>query len=74
MSGYSARSNEDMNETLAAMFPEFEATKSFQMSRSKSMYDVNRGLAPYFKSVLKTNLNKTDFSVYSFEESLNDVT
>ena len=24
--------NEDMNEILAAMFPEFEATKSFQMS------------------------------------------
>ena len=32
MSGYSARSNEDMNETLAAIFPEFEATKLFQMS------------------------------------------
>ena len=44
MSGYSARSNEDMNETLAAMFPEFEATNSLQISRS------NR-LAPYFKSV-----------------------
>ena len=73
MSGYSARSNEDMNETLAAMFPEFEATKSFQMSRSKSMYVVNHGLAPYFKSVLKTNLYKADFLVYSFDESLNDV-
>ena len=45
MSGYSARSNEDMNETLAAMFPEFEATKSFQMSRSKSMYVVIHSLA-----------------------------
>ena len=32
MSCYSARSNEDINETLAAMFPEFEANKSFQMS------------------------------------------
>ena len=30
LSGYSAHSNEDMNETLAAMFPKFEATKSFQ--------------------------------------------
>ena len=29
MSGYSARSNEDMNETLAAEFPEFEAIKLF---------------------------------------------
>ena len=74
MSGYSARSNEDMNETLAAIFPEFEATKLFQMSRSKSVYVVNHGLAPYFKSVLKTNLYKADFLVYSYDESLNDIT
>ena len=74
MSGYSAHSNEDMNETLAAIFPEFEATKLFQMSRSKSVYVVNHGLAPYFKSVLKTNLCKADFIVYSFDESLNDIT
>ena len=57
MSGYSALSNEDMSETLAVMFPEFEATNSFQMSRSKSMYVVNHGLSPYFKSVLETNLH-----------------
>ena len=74
MSGYSACSNEDMNETLAAMFPEFEATKSFQMSRSKSVYVVNHGFVPYFKSVLKTNLHKTDFLWYSFDKSLTDVT
>ena len=41
------------------------------MSRSKSMYV---GLALYFKSVLETNLHKADFLVYSFDESLNDVT
>ena len=74
MSGYSAHSNEDINEALAAMCPEFKATKSFQMSQSKSMYAGNHGLTPYFKSVLKTNLHKADFLVYSFDESLNDVT
>ena len=63
MSCYSARSNEYMNETLVAMSPEFEATKSFQMNRSKSMYVVNHGLAPYFISVLKTNPHKADFLV-----------
>ena len=61
MSGYSGHSNEDMNESLAAVFREFEATKSFQMSRSKPMYVVNHGLASYFKSFLKTNLHKADF-------------
>ena len=67
MSGYCACSNKDMNETLAAMFPEFEATKSFQMSRLKSMYGQYHGLALYFKSVLKTNLHKTDVLLYSFD-------
>ena len=63
MSCYSARSNEYMNETLVAMSPEFEATKSFQMNRSKSMYVVNPGLTPYLRLVLKTNLHKADFLV-----------
>ena len=56
-----------MNETLAAMFPEFEATTSFQMSRSKPMYVEYHGLALYFKLVLKTNLHKADFLLYSFD-------
>ena len=64
----------DKNDTLAAMFPEFEATKSFQISLSKSMYLVNHGLAPYFKSVFKTNLHNADFLVYTFDQILNDVT
>ena len=38
------------------------------------MYVVNHGLAPYFKSVLKTNRHKAEFLVYSFDESLNGVT
>ena len=67
MRSYSAYSNEDMNETLATMFPEFEATKSFQMSRLKSMYGQYHGLALYFKSVLKTNLHKADVLLYSFD-------
>ena len=62
MSCSSAHSNMYMNETLAAMFPEFGPTKLFQMSRSKSsMYVVNHGLAPYFKSVLKRNLHKAGY-------------
>ena len=44
MSNYCAHWNEKMNEILAAMFLKFKATKSFQMSRSKFMYALNRGL------------------------------
>ena len=45
------------------------------MNRSKSsMYVVNHGLAPYFKSVLKRNPHKAGFLRHSFDDSLNDVT
>ena len=36
ISDYSARSNEDMNETLAAIFPKFEATKSMYVVKAYS--------------------------------------
>ena len=74
LSGFSTRASDDMSQTLAAMYPEIEELKSFQMSRTKAMYVVNHGLAPYFKSLLKNDLLKTDFLVYSFDESLNDAT
>ena len=38
------------------------------------MYTVTYGVAPNFKSVLVPNLDKSDVHVYSFDESLNDVT
>lgn len=74
MSGFSARSCDDMSQTLAAMYPEVEEVKSFQMSQTKATCVINHGLAPYFKSLLKGDLPKTDFLVYSFNESLNDAT
>ena len=74
LSGFSARSCDDMSQTLTALYPEIDELKSFQMSRTKATYVVNHGLAPYFKSPLKNDLLKTDFLVYSFDESLNDAT
>ena len=64
LSGFSARSCDDMSQTLTAMYPEIHELKSFQMSRTKATYVVNHGLAPYFKSLLKNDLLKTDFLVY----------
>ena len=67
LSGFSNRSIDDMNETFATMSPECETARSFQMGRTKATYVVNHGLAPYFKSILKSNLLKADFLVYSFD-------
>ena len=64
-----------MTETFAAMFPDSQIIKSFSLARTKSMYTVAHGLAPYFKSVLVSTLDKSDVHVYSFMcISLNDVT
>ena len=72
--GFSNRANDELTETFAAMFPDSWIAKSFSLARTKSMYTVTHGLAPYFKSVLVSTLDKSDVHVYSFNESLNDVT
>ena len=47
---------------------------SLSLARVKSIYAVTHGLAPYFKSVLVSTLDKSDVHVYSLDEVLNDVT
>ena len=64
MSGYSIRSNDDLFETFSAMFPEFKSIKLFSMARTKSMYVINYGIAPYFKSLLKADIEKSN--MFSF--------
>ena len=72
--GFSNRANDELTETFAAIFPDSRIAKSFSLARAKSLYTVTHGLAPYFKSVLVSTLDKSDVHVYSFDESLNDVT
>ena len=72
MSGYSVSSNDDLSPTFAAMFPEFKRT--FNMARTKSLYVINHGLAPYFKSLIKTSIDRPDIFSFSFDESLNEAT
>ena len=72
--GFSNRANDELTETFAAMFPDSRIAKSFSLARTKSMHTVTHGLAPHFKSVLVSTLGKSDFHVYAFDESLNDVT
>lgn len=74
INGFSVRSNDELSDTLVAMFPDSKIAKSFNMARTKSMYIINHGLYPYFKSMLLSTVQKSDICVYSFDESLNDVT
>ena len=56
------------------MFPERDIAQQFSMGCIKSMYVINHWLAPFFKSQLTDDLEKSDIHVFSFDESLNDVT
>ena len=71
MDGFSVRSNDELNETLSAMFPDSNIAGSFSLARTKSMYAINHGIYPYFKSLLLSSLSQSNIHVYSFDESLN---
>ena len=73
MNGFSVRSNDELNETLSAMFPDSKIAGSFSMARTKSMYAINHGIYPYFKSLLLSSLSQSNILVYSFDESLNNI-
>ena len=74
MGGFSVRSNDELNETLSAMFPDSKIAGSFSMARTKSTYAINRGIYPYFKSLLLSSLSQSNIHVYSFDQSLNNIT
>lgn len=44
------------------------------MERAKSMYVINHWIAPFIKSQLTDNLEKSDIYIFRFDKSLNDVT
>ena len=70
MIGYSVCSNDDLSLTFAAMI--HKLTRTFNMARTKSMCVINHGLAPYFKSLLKTSVDRSDIFSFLFDECLNE--
>ena len=40
----------------------------------RAMYAINHGIPPYFKYFLLSSINASDIHVYSFDDSLNEVT
>ena len=74
LSGHSMRSNDELGKTFAAMFPQLKSLYNFNLARTKSMYVINHGLAPFFKPMLNDSLQKSDISVFCFDGSLNEAT
>ena len=48
------------------------STSKISLNRTKSMYVINHGLAPFFQTPLIDALGKFEIHVYNFDESLND--
>ena len=72
--GLSQNSNNDISNCFCGTFPNNATAEEFSLGRTKSTYVVNHGLSPYFKELLKQNVNLSDFFVMSFDESFNSVT
>ena len=64
--GYLNNSAKSLNQTFAAMFPDSPTTQQFQLGSDKLKYICNWGIAPYFKSLLETQLAKSEYIVVSF--------
>lgn len=76
MSRCSLRFSGDLGDTFIMCHVPWdeESGKNFSMAWSKSAFGVKHGLAPYFKTLLQTTLEKAEILSYNFEESLNEVT
>ncbi|XP_047130548.1 uncharacterized protein LOC124810196 [Hydra vulgaris] len=74
MGCYSNNSCANLNDTFKKMFPDSKIAEDFTMNTSKVSYIVNHGLAPYFKTLLKEEITKSDCYIVFFYESLNDIT
>ena len=74
LSGHSMLLNDDLWKTFANMFPQLKSLYNFYVACTKSMYVINHGLAPFFKSMLNGSLQKSTIHVFCLDESLNQVT
>ena len=55
------------------MFPDSSIAHAFKLGRTKCAYMINHGLAPYFRDTLIEKVQKCNYFVICFDESLNKV-
>ena len=72
--GFSLRSSDNQSDLFSTMFPDSAVARGFQTGRTKTMYEITHGLASYFKTILVDAIGRSDVHMYSFDESLNEVT
>ena len=71
---FSNNSAEDLHPTFETIFPDSVNASSLQLSPDKLKYMTNWGIAPYVKEQLRSNIDKVEYVLVSFDESLNHPT
>ena len=61
------------NDLFKSMFPDSAITKTFKLSKTKSGYLINYGLASFFKDVLLKSINASPYFVILFDESMKKI-
>ena len=56
------------------MFPDSVIASSFQLGPDKLKFMTTWGITPYVKEQLRNNIDKAEYVVVSFDESLNHTT
>ncbi len=67
----SFRSNEEKSALFAKMFPDSEIAKQYAMGRTKVMYLITYGIAPYYEDDLYKRITPVECYSASFDEVLN---
>ena len=58
-SGHLLTSNRSIVDCFKKVFPDSEITKNMSIGKTKSMYLVKHGTAPYLKSLLEGDIKKS---------------
>ena len=74
MYNISSNASSSMTKLFSSLFPDSKFAQDVALGRTKINYVINFGLAPYFKSLLIEEVEKSPYYVVSFDESLNKVT
>ena len=72
-SHFSFRSCLDINELFRCMFSDSHIAKLFKHSKTKCVYLINFGIAPYFEEVLRKEIIKAPVFSLLFDESMNHI-
>ena len=72
--GFSDSSMTNFVSTLSRMFPGVDKVKNLALVKDSIRCYMNYGIYPYFRALLKIEVNKSPFIVTCFDESLNKKT